>query len=141
MEGKEVVPIQAMTSVLYLAVGLLSTLLFLQGRFTSAFIVSVITTQGWRSLSEVLRADYRGNGRISAYQLMGLVAIFYSLALILTLSSDRFVSPKLDVGIDALWRPEAVLFLQALWAIVFIFFGKSMVTGAEIFFHLHEDRI
>jgi hypothetical protein len=30
---------------------------------------------------------------------------------------------------------------QALWVIVFIMFGKSMVTGAQIFFHLRGDRI
>jgi hypothetical protein len=28
-----------------------------------------------------------------------------------------------------------------LWAVVFVQFGKSMVTGAEISFHLHHDRI
>jgi len=30
---------------------------------------------------------------------------------------------------------------QALWVIVFIMFGKSMVIGAQIFFHLRGDRI
>jgi hypothetical protein len=31
-------------------------------------------TQVWRFLSEFLRADYRGSGRISAYQVMALFA-------------------------------------------------------------------
>ena len=43
-------------------------------------------------------------------------------------------------GIEAAWHPVVVLFLQTLWGIVFLLFGKSMVTGAEISFHLHHDR-
>jgi hypothetical protein len=31
--------------------------------------------------------------------------------------------------------------LQALWVIVFMMFGESMVTGAQISFHLHQDRV
>jgi len=69
-------------------------------------------TQGWRAFSEVLRADYRGAGKITGYQVM-----------------------------KALWRPEVFLLLQALWVIVFIMFGKSMVTGAQIFFDLRDHRI
>ncbi|HEX9264801.1 MAG TPA: hypothetical protein VF977_10550 [Candidatus Binatia bacterium] len=41
-------------------------------------------TQGWRAFFEVLRADYRGAGKITAYQVM-----------------------------EALWRPEVFLLLQA----------------------------
>jgi hypothetical protein len=141
MGGREVVPIQAITSILYVAVGLLATLLFLKGLFSLAFLLAVVTTQGWRSLSEVLRADYRGQGKVTPYQIMGIIAICYSSAFVASLSMDPLASPKLAVGIEALWRPEVVLFLQALWAIVFIVFGKSMVTGSQISFRLYEDRI
>ncbi len=141
LNGREVVPVQAITSVLYLATGLVSALLFLQGKFSLSFFLSVIVTQGWRCLSETLRADNRGDGKISAYQWMGLIAMGYSILLLAVLPSTSSGDPRLELGLDALWRPEVVLFLQSVWAVVFLFFGRSMVTGAEISFHLREDRI
>jgi hypothetical protein len=141
MEGMQVVPIQAMTSLVYIALGLAATLLFLKGNFEVAFIVTITVTQGWRSLSETLRADYRGDGRISAYQIMGVLAIFLAFAVTFLLPAERAITPDLSAGIDAAWHPAVVLFLQVLWGIVFVLFGKSMVTGAEISFHLHHDRI
>ena len=141
MEGMEVVPIQAMTSLVYIAAGLAATFLFLKGSFGIAFIVTIAITQGWRSLSETLRADYRGDGRISAYQIMSILAIFLAFALLSLLPAELVIAPDLPAGIEAAWHPAVVLFLQGLWAIVFLLFGKSMVTGAEISFHLHHDRI
>ena len=141
MEGMQVVPIQAMTSLVYILAGLTASFLFLKGSFGVAFILTIAVTQGWRSLSETLRADYRGNGRISAYQTMGVLAIFLALALFPFLPAEGAITPDLPAGIEAAWHPAVVLFLQVLWGIVFILFGKSMVTGAEISFHLHHDRI
>jgi hypothetical protein len=92
-------------------------------------------------VSEVLRADHRGTGKVSMYQIMGVTAIVYSVAFLFALDPDRHVLPNLSAGVNALWRPEVVLFLQGLWAVVFMFFGKSMVTGAEISFHVYQDRI
>jgi hypothetical protein len=141
LEGKQVIPIQALTCLLYVGVGLIATLLFLKGNYDVAFVSSMAVTQGWRTLSEVLRADYRGNGKITAYQVMEILAITLALALTIVLPSDRPSVSQLAAGIEALWRPEVFLLLQALWIIVFIMFGKSMVTGAQIFFHLRGDRI
>jgi hypothetical protein len=98
-------------------------------------------TQDWRAFSEVLRADYRGVGKLSAYQIMGILAVIYAFALTMILPSEHAVVPQLAAGIDAIWRLEIFLFLQALWVIVFFMFGKSMVTSAQISFHLHHDRI
>jgi hypothetical protein len=78
---------------------------------------------------------------MSAYQIMGISAIFLALVLVFLLPAEIAIAPDLPAGIEAAWRPAVVLFLQALWAIVFLLFGKSMVTGAEISFHLHHDRI
>ena len=141
MEGTRVVPVQALTSILYVTVSLLSTLLFLKSRYVLAFVLTIIVTQGWRTISETLRADHRGWGKITAYQIMGILAIIYSIGLAVTLDNGKFVAAYLLSGISALWQPEVVIFLQALWVVVFVFFGKSMVTGAEISFHLYEDRI
>ena len=57
------IPIQALTCLLYVGVGLIATLLFLNGNYDVAFVSSIAVTQGWRALSEVLRADYRGRGQ------------------------------------------------------------------------------
>jgi hypothetical protein len=141
MDGKQVVPVQAITAVLYIAVGLVSTLLFLRGHYALGLLVATAVTQGWRALSEALRADYRGQGKISAYQVMGVVAIFCAASWAYAHGSERAGVPDLYAGLEAVWHPAVLLSLQALWAVVFMFFGKSMVTGAEISFHLYHDRI
>src|SRR5262249_39075069 len=145
--GIQVVPIQAMTSIIYILAGLIATFLFLKGSFGVAFMLTIAVTQGWRLLSETLRADYRGGGRISAYQIMGVLAILLAFALLyllccpLPLPAGVVPPSPPPAGIETAWHPAVVLFLQGLWALVFLLFGKSMVTGAEISFHLRHDRI
>jgi hypothetical protein len=141
LAGKQVIPIQAITCLIHIGVGLAATLLFLNACYVASFVSSIVITQGWRAFSEVLRADYRGVGKLSAYQIMGIVAVIYAFALTMILPSEHAVVPQLAAGIDAIWRLEIFLFLQALWVIVFFMFGKSMVTSAQISFHLHHDRI
>jgi hypothetical protein len=141
MEGHEVIPIQALTSVLYIATGLAATLLFLRAQFAIVFVATMIITQSWRLISEMLRADCRGEGKISAYQIMSLLAIGYTAALAYLAPAPAPLVPNLAAGIECVWHPAVVISLQALWVIVFVLFGKSMVTGAEISFHLRHDRI
>ena len=141
LEGERVLPIQAITSGLYLCTGLIATLLFLRGRYTTVLLLTVVVTQGWRVMSEILRADYRGEGRMSVYQIMGLLSIPYTIWLPSFFPSLQFLTPNITVGLQAIWNPGVVLFLQGLWVTLFVVFGKSMVTGAAISFHLHEDRI
>jgi hypothetical protein len=141
MEGHEVIPIQALTSVLYIATGLAATWLFLRGHFYIVFIAAMAVTQGWRSLSETLRADCRGRGKFSAYQVMSVLAILCAALLACVTSASTPLVPNLSAGIERVWHPAVVISLQALWVVIFVMFGKSMVTGAEISFHLRHDRI
>jgi hypothetical protein len=141
MEGTQVVPVQAVTAVVYLTTGLLSTLFFLQAGYALAFICTMVVTQAWRFFSEMMRADYRGDGKVSAYQIMGIVAISFAVAMSYLEADDAVLVPDLFAGIEAVWQPLILLILQVLWGSVFVLFGKSMVTSAEIHFHLHEDRI
>jgi hypothetical protein len=141
LEGHQVVPIQALTSVLYIATGLAATWLFLRGNFYLVFVATMAVTQGWRSFSETLRADCRGQGKISAYQAMSVVAIVCAAVLAYVSSAAAPIAPNLAAGIERVWHPAVVIALQALWVVVFLMFGKSMVTGAEISFHLRHDRI
>jgi prolipoprotein diacylglyceryltransferase len=141
LDGKEVIPIQAITSVIYTATGLLGTILFLKGFYGPAFIMTAAVTQIWRVVSEFFRADYRGAGRISAYQKMAILSIPYSLALVFLLPEHSM--PPADVlnGLRILLSPWVILFLQLLWVAVFLYTGRSMVTGSTISFHVFRDRI
>lgn len=100
MEGEEVLPVQALTAILYSGCGLVGILLFLHAHFAAAFLLTLLVTQGWRVLSEILRDDERGGGRFSAYQLMGLTAILYGGGALLLapaeLASRRCSPPAIE---------------------------------------------
>jgi hypothetical protein len=132
LDGQEVIPIQALTAIIYSCTALLSFYLFLKGFTFSAMIITLIVTQGWRFTSEFLRADYRGNGRISAYQIMTLIAIGYTFIIAsLIITSDPGL-PNLLLGIYSLWKPGIIIFLAALWIFVFFYTGQSRVTCSSI---------
>ena len=141
MEKVPVVPVQALTATLYVTTGILNTWLFLAGHFGTAFVLGTVVTQGWRVGSEFLRADYRGDRTFTAYQWMSLAAIPYALALAVWFRADAAVPPTLAAGFAALWRPEILLALQGLWLLIFLYTGRSAVTGATLSFHVHHERI
>jgi hypothetical protein len=141
LEATEVIPVQAITAVLYTGCGLISAGLYLSSYHTSAFLLTTITTQGWRSFSETLRADYRGEGNISAYQVMGIVGVVYAIAVTFFLAYEPVGLPDLSAGLNSLWSPSLILFLQGIWLVIFLYTGRSTVTGATLSFHVHRDRI
>ena len=141
MEGEKVLPVQALTAILYSGCGLVGICLFLQAHFAVAFLFTLSVTQGWRVLSEILRDDYRGSGRFSAYQIMGLVAILYGAGALLLAPSTPTPIPALAAGLSLLWRPAPLLFLQFLWLVIFFYTGRSTVTGSRLSFYVHQDRI
>jgi hypothetical protein len=57
------------------------------------------------------------------------------------LSFYRSLTVALGFRFATAWQALVMLSLQALWAVVFVLFGKSMVTGAQSSFHLHHDRV
>ncbi|MGO9146272.1 MAG: prolipoprotein diacylglyceryl transferase family protein [Desulfomonilia bacterium] len=143
LDGIHVLPVQALTVIVCSMAGLAGTGLFLLGRFTTAFLVSMIITQLWRAYSETLRADYRGENKISAYQKMSVVGAAYAVGV--TMVMGGMESGKLQVniiaGITSLWDPFVILSLQIIWIGVFFFTGRSTVTGAFLSFHVLEDRV
>jgi hypothetical protein len=141
LEGEKVLPVQALTAVIHVACGLAAIVLYLHARFAGAFILTMIVTQGWRFLSELLRADYRGNGKVSAYQVMGVVAILYGGGALLLAPGAAANAPDIAAGLVTLWQPAPLLFLQFIWIIIFLYVGRSSVTGATLSFHVHQDRI
>lgn len=141
LESIEVIPIQAVTAIFYTVCGLVAAGMFLSSHPVGAFLLATIATQGWRSFSETLRADYRGEGKISAYQIMGIVGVVYAIAAAWFLAGEPTVPPDLTAGLKSLWSPALILFLQGIWVIIFLYTGRSTVTGATLSFHVHRDRI
>jgi len=141
LAGVKLVPIQGITCVLYTATGLIASHLFLQGSYRSAFLLSLLVSQVWRVLSEMLRADFRGFAAITAYQKMGLAAVVYGSLLCLLLPDPALPRPDIGAGLRLLLDPLLVLGLKALWFILFLHFGRSMVTGATLSFEVHRNRI
>lgn len=141
LEATEVIPIQAITAIFYAVCGLIATGLYLTSHFTGAFLLATIATQGWRSFSETLRADYRGEGKVSAYQIMGVIGVVYAIAVAFYLAQETSGLPDLPAGLKSLWSPALILFLQGIWMVIFFYTGRSTVTGATLSFHVHSDRI
>lgn len=141
LQGAKVVPIQAITSILYVATGLLGVALFLNAYYSPALFITLGVTQLWRAYSETLRADYRGSGKISAYQIMALISVVYALGAISWFPSQISIMPNLVRGLSSLWNPGAILFLQMLWIGTFIYYGRSLVTRAQLSFHVREEYI
>lgn len=141
LEATEVIPVQAITAVFYTVCGLIAAGMYLSSHLTGAFLLATIATQGWRSFSETLRADYRGEGNFSAYQIMGVIGVVYAIAAAYFLVQEPVGMADLPAGLKGLWSPALILFLQGIWMVIFFYTGRSTVTGATLSFHVHHDRI
>ena len=141
LAGVSVVPIQAITSLLSVTFGLAAMYLFLEGDFRAAFLLAALFALGWRIVSEYFRADYRGEGKFSAYQQMALLGMGYCTLLALYGGSDMGSRTDLGDGVASLWNPAPLLFFQALWILLFIYTGFSSVTGSVLSFHVRQEKI
>ncbi|MDJ0722999.1 MAG: prolipoprotein diacylglyceryl transferase [Desulfobacterales bacterium] len=143
LDGVAVVPIQAMTAILYCVTALVSLYLYLKSHLTAAFLLALGVSQLWRFASEFLRADHRGRGKISAYQWMSLVAVGYGLVVASSGAAGAApgVTVRITEGLSVFWDPLMLLCIQALWLAAFLYTGRSEVTGATIEFHVHRRLI
>lgn len=141
LDGQEVLPVQAVTAILYCGAGILGTWFFLEGWHGVAFFLALTVTQVWRVVSETLRADYRGGGRLSAYQIMSLVSVPYGAAVALLAPGHEAMSATVGSGLSLLWSPGVILALQAFWVAIFLYTGRSKVTGSVMSFHVMKDRV
>lgn len=141
LHGKALIPIQAITCLVYTAGALCGSWLFLKGSFITALVLTMVLTQLWRILSETMRADFRGLGKISAYQKMGIISVFYIASLCLFMKEAVVLAPDVAGGIDILWNPGVILGFQLLWLVFFLFFGRSTVTTSKVSFVLLKENI
>ncbi len=142
LDGVAVVPVQAMSALALVSCGLVALYLFLAGSYGLSFGLASVFAMGWRLFSERFRADYRGESKFTAYQKMSLANIGFCLVLSLVAAGGvPGRSADLALGLEALWRPGVLLFMQGLWVAIFLYTGVSRVTGARMSFHVHQDRI
>lgn len=141
LEGQAVIPVQALTAIIYAGTGLISLYCFLKGQAAASLMLGLAVTQVWRFVSEFLRADYRGQGHISVYQIMTLVAMAYALIFALVKTDPFRVRPDLGQGLLSLWHPGLILFLAGLWIAAFLFTGRSSVTCSSIDIRIVEKNI
>jgi hypothetical protein len=141
LAGTPVVPVQAMTSIVLGAVAWTGTALVLGGNYRTAFALTAAGSQAWRVYSETLRADYRGEGRISAYQIMAGIAAALALAFAILWPAGEIPRPDLAAGFAAVGSPASIVLLEVLFALIFWKMGRSTQTGSKISFHVRADRI
>jgi hypothetical protein len=141
LDGHEVIPVQAVTAVLLTSTGLIGCYGFLKGFPAAVFLGTLTVTQGWRVISEFLRADDRGAGGITAYQFMALLSIGYALLLTAIFPRDGSAAPDLAAGMLVLWNPALILFFEILWVATFIYTGRSRVTDASIRLHVVKEKV
>ncbi len=141
LDGQKVIPIQAITSLIFCACGLVSVYLFLEGYYRSAFLQAVFVTQIWRFLSELLRADYRGEGKISVYQILSGISVALAVIYCGIFSADVLLAGDIRAGLTAMWDPFVIILLQLIFVSTFIYTGKSQVTASITMFYVVRDRI
>ncbi len=140
LAGEPLVPVQAITAIVFATAGLIGLGLFLAAAWRWAALVPIVATWGWRAIAESLRADHRGNSQVSEYQVMALVAILYLTAVVLLLPSDGPL-PNLAAGLARLISGVAVVTFELLWAALFLYYGRSKVTASVLSFHVVAERV
>ncbi len=140
LADEPLIPVQTITSLVFTLSGLVGLGFFLAGHWRLAGIVPALATWSWRALSECLRADHRGNSRISVYQGMALIAMAY-LALMLSVIPSEGPVPNLMAGLAQVTSAGVIVLLQLLWVGLFLYYGRSRVTGSVVSFHVVAERV
>ena len=140
LDGVKVLPVQVVTYLLYTLTGIVSTFLYLRAAYGAAFLTALGITQIWRVCSEFLRDDYRGAGRFSAYQVMGVLGFVYGIWAVSRFGTSASV-PDLSRGLGGIWSPAPLLGMQLVWVVIFLYTGLSRVTAATISFHVKAEKI
>jgi hypothetical protein len=140
LEDEPLIPVQTITAILFTVSGLVGLGFFLAGQFRLAAVIPAVSTWGWRAASESLRADYRGEQKISAYQVMALIAVAYTTVWVLLLPGEGPM-PNLVAGISQVASAPVIVVLELMWVGLFLYYGRSRVTDSTVSFHVVTERI
>jgi hypothetical protein len=141
LSGEPLIPVQAISSSVLAISGLAGCALFLDGKFRLAALIPSLAVWSWRASSEWLRADYRGNSRISAYQVMAIFAAIYSTVVLLLMPAGATPLPSVAAALSHLIAVPMLLGIQGLWLALFLYYGKSRVTASTLRFHVVAENI
>jgi hypothetical protein len=141
LEGVKLVPIQGITSIIYVMTGIVGAMLYYRGYFSLTLMMVISVSSVWRFLSEFLRSDFRGQGKISAYQIMSLLNIVYVALLSVFSRATNTPSIAFENGIRAITLWEIVPILFVMFIVLTIYYGKSKVTFPEIELKLNRKVI
>jgi prolipoprotein diacylglyceryltransferase len=134
-------PVQVVTAVVCAVAGLIGLSLYVTGAVRGAFLECILLSHSWRFLSEYLREDERGGGRLSWYQVMAALGAAFALLLALYPVGTLPAGIQLGAGLSAIWNPAMLLSFQVLWLSVFIYTGRSRVTSSLISWQVRSDRV
>lgn len=136
--GQRLLPAPALSAVVLSVAGVASLPLYLAGHFRGAAALALGVAFSWRFFSEFLRADYRGEGRWSAYQWMALFCLAY---VAVVLACFPLASPRVDIahGLFRLTSPLVLAGLAVLGGVVFLYLGVSKTTFAIIRLEVRES--
>ncbi len=140
LDEEPLVPVQAVTSIVFALSGFAGLILFLAQRWRWALIIPVIGTWGWRALAENLRADHRGQSRTSVYQIMSIIGLSYLIVAAFVIPAEG-AAPDLALGLTQVSSTTVVVPLQVFWILMFLYYGRSRVTGSTVSFHVNEKAI
>jgi hypothetical protein len=141
LDGEPLIPVQALTSVVFGVSGLAGVALFLGQQFRLGALIPLIASWGWRACSEWLRADHRGASPVSVYQVMAIVALIYPSVVLLLMPTTPRAAPNLEAAFAQVFSAPVILILQGFWLALFSYYGRSRVTASTVSFHLLADRI
>jgi len=142
LSGRKIVPIQLITMLALSFAGVVTLVLYAEGKPLLAYLAATAFAGFWRIFSEFFRNDYRGGGKVSAYQLMSVFSIAFALGVSLFLRGEKpLPSVELLSGAFSLWSPGIMVVLLVIWIALVCFTGISTTTYSRVSFHLHRDRI
>lgn len=142
LEGEKTVPVQTMAIILFNLTALFSTFLFLNKSFLSSFLISVVSAQFFRFFSEFLRSDFRGNKKITVYQIFSIIMTLYSFIVAYLLKDNR-ATPQVNIeyGLSVFFTAKILILLQIIFLGAFIYTGTSKVTYSKINFYVDKGKI
>jgi hypothetical protein len=141
LEGEPVIPVQAITSVLFVAISALGMMLYFRGWYSEVLLVCITATQSWRIISETVRSDYRGEGSWSAYQGLAALAVLGGFLMYGALPASVVQPADLVRGLGTLWDPAVIIVLQLLLAVTFLWAGRSTVTASTMTFRIRKREV
>jgi hypothetical protein len=71
---------------------------------------------------------------------MAVIAMAYLVVMLTVIPSDAPV-PNLAAGLSQVTSAGVIVLLQVCWVGLFLFYGRSRVTGSVVSFHVMAERV